>query len=118
MTCGRPSPGPQASSPCSSRLLSCATDAPDGAPFANKEGQPMSLTHTTSSDVTLGTVTSADGTLIGYRQLGSGPAVVVVSGAMISSKSHLGLARALSDSFTVYLPDRRGRGRSGPYGPH
>jgi pimeloyl-ACP methyl ester carboxylesterase len=26
------------------------------------------------------------------------------------------LARALSSAFTVYVPDRRGRGRSGPYG--
>lgn len=27
------------------------------------------------------------------------------------------LAGALADEFTVYLPDRRGRGMSGPYGP-
>ncbi len=26
------------------------------------------------------------------------------------------LAEALADSFTIYLPDRRGRGLSGPYG--
>ncbi|HLZ09766.1 MAG TPA: alpha/beta hydrolase, partial [Chloroflexota bacterium] len=30
--------------------------------------------------------------------------------------SHLQLALALAETFTVYLPDRRGRGRSGPYG--
>src|SRR6266705_880898 len=42
---------------------------------------------------TTGSVTSRDGATIGYRQLGE----------------------ALSDSFTVYLPDRRGRGMSGPY---
>ncbi len=34
-----------------------------------------------------------------------------------SADSHTGLARALADAFTVYLPDRRGRGMSGPFGP-
>jgi pimeloyl-ACP methyl ester carboxylesterase len=34
---------------------------------------------------------------------------------MESAQSHMGLAEALADAFTVYLPDRRGRGRSGPY---
>jgi pimeloyl-ACP methyl ester carboxylesterase len=28
------------------------------------------------------------------------------------------LGTALADEFTVYLPDRRGRGMNGPYGPH
>lgn len=27
------------------------------------------------------------------------------------------LGKALGDRYTVYLPDRRGRGMSGPYGP-
>jgi pimeloyl-ACP methyl ester carboxylesterase len=60
-------------------------------------------------------VTSKDGTTIGYRQLGAGPGVVLLHGAMESAQSHMHLARALSDAFTVYLPDRRGRGLSGPY---
>jgi pimeloyl-ACP methyl ester carboxylesterase len=60
-------------------------------------------------------VTSKDGTTIGYRRLGTGPGVVVLHGAMESSRSHLQLAEALADAFTVYLPDRRGRGLSGPY---
>jgi pimeloyl-ACP methyl ester carboxylesterase len=34
---------------------------------------------------------------------------------MQSSRSHLQMAAALADEFTVYLPDRRGRGMSGPY---
>jgi pimeloyl-ACP methyl ester carboxylesterase len=63
-------------------------------------------------------VTSRDGTTIGYRQLGHGPGVVVVHGANESSRSHLQLAEALADSFTIYLPDRRGRGLSGPFGDH
>ena len=40
---------------------------------------------------------------------------MVLHGAMESSRSHLQLAQALADAFTVYLPDRRGRGLSGPY---
>jgi pimeloyl-ACP methyl ester carboxylesterase len=65
---------------------------------------------------TSGSVTSNDGTTIGYRQLGHGPGVVVVHGAMESAQSHMQLAEFLASSFTVYLPDRRGRGMSGPYG--
>jgi pimeloyl-ACP methyl ester carboxylesterase len=72
---------------------------------------------TLDTEITMGAVASHDGTTIGYRRVGTGPAVIVVAGAMISSKSHLGLARALADNFTVYLPDRRGRGMSGPYRP-
>lgn len=63
-----------------------------------------------------GSVISKDGTTIGYRQLGAGPAVVVLHGAMESAQSHMQLAEALADAYTVYLPDRRGRGLSGPYG--
>ena len=63
-----------------------------------------------------GSVISRDGTTIGYRQLGRGPGLVVLHGAMESSQSHIQLAEALADRFTVFLPDRRGRGLSGPYG--
>jgi pimeloyl-ACP methyl ester carboxylesterase len=61
-------------------------------------------------------VTSRDGTSIGYRQVGHGPGLVVVHGMMESGQSHLELAQALADTYTVFLPDRRGRGRSGPRG--
>ncbi|MCD9025096.1 alpha/beta hydrolase [Cohnella silvisoli] len=60
-------------------------------------------------------VTSKDGTTIGYRQLGRGPGVVLVHGTMESAQSHMQLAEALADTYTVYLHDRRGRGLSGPY---
>jgi pimeloyl-ACP methyl ester carboxylesterase len=63
-----------------------------------------------------GSVISQDGTTIGYRQLGHGPGVVLLHGAMESAQSHMELAEALADRFTVTLPDRRGRGMSGPYG--
>jgi pimeloyl-ACP methyl ester carboxylesterase len=68
------------------------------------------------SRVITGYVNSKDGTTIGYRQLGAGPGLVVLHGAMESAQSHLELAQALASDFTVYLPDRRGRGLSGPYG--
>jgi pimeloyl-ACP methyl ester carboxylesterase len=63
----------------------------------------------------LDSVTSRDGTMIGYRRLGEGPGVILLHGAMSSSHNHLQLVEALADSFTVYAPDRRGRGLSGPY---
>lgn len=63
------------------------------------------------------TVTSKDGTTIGYRQLGAGPGVVILHGGALASGHYMTLAAALADRFTVYLPDRRGRGMSGPYGP-
>lgn len=66
----------------------------------------------------LHSVTSADGTRIGYRQGGSGPGVVLVQGAMGTAYSYDQLARSLARNFTVYVPDRRGRGMSPrPYGP-
>jgi pimeloyl-ACP methyl ester carboxylesterase len=64
-----------------------------------------------------GAVTSADGTTIGYRQFGHGPGVVLVHGGMQAAQNFTKLALALSDTFTVYVPDRRGRGQSGPFGP-
>lgn len=67
------------------------------------------------TDTQTGYVTSEDGTTIGYRRLGRGPGLVVLHGAMEHGLSHLHLAEALASGFTVYLPDRRGRGLSGPH---
>jgi pimeloyl-ACP methyl ester carboxylesterase len=61
-------------------------------------------------------VTSADGTTIGYREIGSGPGLIVLHGGARASPHYLRLAEMLSDSSTVYLPDRRGRGLSDPKG--
>jgi len=73
-------------------------------------------TATAREHSTTGFVTSQDGTTIGYRQLGRGPGIVLVQGAMGSAQNFMQLAEALSDTFTVYVPDRRGRGLSGlPY---
>ena len=59
-----------------------------------------------------GFVASKDGTTIGYRQLGHGPGIVLVQGAMGSAHNFMQLAVLLADTFTVYVPDRRGRGLS------
>jgi pimeloyl-ACP methyl ester carboxylesterase len=61
-------------------------------------------------------VTSKDGARIGYRQLGQGPGVVLVQGTMGTAHHFMQLAEALADAFTIYVPDRRGRGISGPGG--
>jgi len=65
---------------------------------------------------TTGRVISRDGTFIGYRKLGHGPGLIVVHGGMSSGYNHLEMAEAMADAFTIYLPDRRGRGLSGPAG--
>jgi pimeloyl-ACP methyl ester carboxylesterase len=65
--------------------------------------------------ISMHSITSADGTRIGYRSLGHGPGVVLVHGTMSSGENHIQLAEALADAFTVIVPDRRGRGLSGPY---
>jgi pimeloyl-ACP methyl ester carboxylesterase len=67
-------------------------------------------------------VTSKDGTQIGFSAVGSGPAIVLVDGAMCyrGMGPATPLADELKDKFTVYTYDRRGRGESGdtkPYSP-
>src|SRR5689334_21639101 len=71
-----------------------------------------------AESISTGSVTSADGTSISYKQVGRGPALIILHGSMECGASHLQHAQALADSFTVYLPDRRGRGQSVPIGPH
>jgi pimeloyl-ACP methyl ester carboxylesterase len=57
---------------------------------------------------------SEDGTEIAYEVTGTGPALVLVDGAMClrGLGPSRGLAAALADRFTVYAYDRRGRGES------
>jgi pimeloyl-ACP methyl ester carboxylesterase len=62
------------------------------------------------------TVTSKDGTKIAFDKIGSGPAVIFVNGAIAyrAMDPTLGqIADLLSEHFTVYNYDRRGRGESG-----
>jgi pimeloyl-ACP methyl ester carboxylesterase len=65
---------------------------------------------------TIGYVTSKDGTMIGYRQYGHGPGIVLVQGTMGTAHNFMQLAETLADAFRVYVLDRRGRGLSGPTG--
>jgi pimeloyl-ACP methyl ester carboxylesterase len=57
---------------------------------------------------------SADDTRIAYEVRGTGPALVLVDGALCSRAMGPGrsVAKALADRFTVYVYDRRGRGDS------
>ncbi len=72
--------------------------------------------NTLTLESTTHSVISADGTTIGYRQMGSGPALILVHGGMQASQNFRKLSEALADIFTVYVVDRRGRGMSGSYG--
>jgi pimeloyl-ACP methyl ester carboxylesterase len=67
-------------------------------------------------------VRSVDGTGIAYERSGSGPALIIVDGALCSRAfgPSSKLASVLAPHFTVYTYDRRGRGGSGdthPYAP-
>ena len=66
------------------------------------------------------TVTSKDGTTIVYSVQGSGPALVLVDGALCSRNfgPMPGYSKLLADSFTVHWYDRRGRGESGDTPPY
>ena len=75
------------------------------------------MTTIATAEMATGSVLSKDGTRIGYLRVGRGPAVVLLHGSNESARSHTQLALALADAFTVYLPDRRGRGLSGPHRP-
>jgi len=73
-------------------------------------------TVTVREHYTTGSVTSKDGITIGYRQYGHGPALVLVQGTMGTAHNFKQLSEALADHFTVYVPDRRGRGLSSHVG--
>ncbi|GFE21123.1 hypothetical protein Sliba_15760 [Streptomyces nigrescens] len=64
------------------------------------------------------TALSADGTPISYRTMGDGPHLILLGGALRTSDDYLPLASVLATSFRVHLVERRGRGASGPQGPH
>jgi pimeloyl-ACP methyl ester carboxylesterase len=63
---------------------------------------------------------SDDGTIIGFERTGSGPALVIVDGAMCyrGSGPSAELAAGLASDFTVFTYDRRGRGESGDNPPY
>jgi pimeloyl-ACP methyl ester carboxylesterase len=60
-------------------------------------------------------VNEAVRTRVRWQTFGGGvPKVVLLHGGMQTSRNLTKLARALATTFTVYVPDRRGRGRSDP----
>jgi pimeloyl-ACP methyl ester carboxylesterase len=61
---------------------------------------------------------SADGTAISVLSLGTGPGLVVIPGYNRRAHHYEALARAVGDAYPVHVLDRRGRGLSGPQGPH
>jgi pimeloyl-ACP methyl ester carboxylesterase len=71
---------------------------------------------TSTMTATTRLTTSADGTQIAYEVHGSGPALVLVDGAMCQRAMGpaRGLAEQLASGFSVVAYDRRGRGDSGP----
>lgn len=68
----------------------------------------------------MSTTVSADGTKIAYTRASTGPALVLVDGALCyrGSSPNDALAKELSARFTVYTYDRRGRGESTDTGPY
>jgi len=63
-------------------------------------------------------LSSKDGTRIGYRKMGNGPGLILLHGGANSSQNFMELGDCLWENFTVYIPDRRGRGLSGDFGEH
>jgi pimeloyl-ACP methyl ester carboxylesterase len=70
------------------------------------------------STIVRNTVTSKDGTRIAFDKAGTGPALIVVGGALSDRTGGAPLAKMLAPHFTVYSYDRRGRGDSTDKAPY
>jgi pimeloyl-ACP methyl ester carboxylesterase len=66
----------------------------------------------------MATTLSKDGTRIAYDKTGQGPALIIVAGAFQDRMAMSAYAGSLSQHFTVYNYDRRGRGESGDTPPY
>ena len=64
------------------------------------------------------TAISSDGTAVAYEASGEGDGVIVLGGALRTASDYRPLAEALAHTHSVFLVERRGRGRSGPQGAH
>jgi pimeloyl-ACP methyl ester carboxylesterase len=94
------------------------------AAAAGVAGPALAQSQSTTPEISeMSTVTSKDGTTIGYDKVGSGPALIVIAGATqfrAFDPNMAALANLLKDRFTVITYDRRGRGESGntlPFSP-
>ena len=106
---------PASSTSCRSPRSSAA---PGRAPGIARGRGPARRTVTGKAAYAKRSVRSRDGTTIGFRQLGAGPASCSCTAARWRHSTPWHEARQrLADAFTVCIPDRRGRGMSGPYGP-
>jgi pimeloyl-ACP methyl ester carboxylesterase len=69
----------------------------------------------------MSTVTSADGTTIGYEAYGEGTPLILIDGATAHravNPVNAGVGKLLSDAFRTYVYDRRGRGESTDTAPY
>jgi pimeloyl-ACP methyl ester carboxylesterase len=58
-------------------------------------------------------ISSIDGTAIGFKRSGAGPALLLVHGATADHRRWSAISNKFEKHFTVYAMDRRGRGGSG-----
>src|SRR5687767_2426733 len=74
----------------------------------------------TKTEEHMTSVTSGDGTRIAFEKTGSGPALILVNGALSHRKLYgdTALQGMLARHFTTYTYDRRGRGESEDVQPY
>lgn len=65
---------------------------------------------------TASSMLSRGGARISILTLGTGPAVLVIPGALAVAADYTAFAMTLAEQFTVHIMERRGRGLSGPQG--
>ncbi len=71
-----------------------------------------------AKETLMGKVTSKDGTHIAFDRAGTGPALILVGGALSDRSGSVPLAKLLAAHFTVFSYDRRGRGGSDDKPPY
>jgi pimeloyl-ACP methyl ester carboxylesterase len=111
-------------------VVSCRTgskETDDATPakdtVAGQEiGNKASDTEKPESEAYMAHVIAKDGTKIAFDKSGSGPAVIIVGGALsarnLFQQEQRALVEKLSEHFTVYAYDRRGRGESTDVQPY
>jgi pimeloyl-ACP methyl ester carboxylesterase len=76
----------------------------------------MTTSQMSTATDTTHVVLSKDGAKISYLTMGSGPAVLVIPGALSMAADYAAFGSALAEHFTVHIIERRGRGQSSPQG--